>query len=197
VRLAVLVLAAGASRRFGPEDKLLAPLAGQPLAAHAARTARAVPALVRLVAVHGMATARLFPGFEPVLVAPRGRGAMSASLAAGVARARERGASHVLVLLADMPRVPGPLARRVVQRAASGAVGAAAVRPDARGRAGARMPPACFSARWFNALEAQRGDRGAGALLARLPAGHVLPTAPALLADVDRPADLVALARRD
>ena len=36
-KITAILLAAGTSRRFGGEDKLLAPLAGGPLALHAAR----------------------------------------------------------------------------------------------------------------------------------------------------------------
>lgn len=37
MRIGALLLAAGMSRRFGPEDKLLADLNGMPMVAHAAR----------------------------------------------------------------------------------------------------------------------------------------------------------------
>lgn len=47
--VAILLLAAGASRRFGTENKLLAPLAGKPLVRHAGDAARAVPAALHFV----------------------------------------------------------------------------------------------------------------------------------------------------
>ena len=47
---ALVVLAAGASRRFGTENKLLQPLAGKPLLCHTLERAAALP-VARRVAV--------------------------------------------------------------------------------------------------------------------------------------------------
>ncbi|HEX3295678.1 MAG TPA: 2-C-methyl-D-erythritol 4-phosphate cytidylyltransferase [Nocardioides sp.] len=52
MRAAVVVLAAGAGTRVGAEvNKVLLPLAGVPVVAHAVRTARAVPGVVRVIVV--------------------------------------------------------------------------------------------------------------------------------------------------
>ncbi|WP_421998714.1 NTP transferase domain-containing protein [Roseovarius confluentis] len=57
-RLGVLILAAGASRRFGPDDKLLHEVEGLPLAAHSARLAAALNAAATLAIIPENAPAR-------------------------------------------------------------------------------------------------------------------------------------------
>ncbi len=175
-----LVLAAGASRRFGTADKLLAPLGGRPLATHAAAAARA-SGVDRWVAVTASPeVTALFAGFEIVTVRP---GCLQAdSLRAGMARLRDTGCTGVVVTLGDMPLVTGALIDVVVARA--GAHGAAGCVDATR-----RSPPAAFLSDRFAALAAAQGDRGAGALLRALPPEALVP-ASGLLDDVDTQRDL-------
>ncbi|MGV3695286.1 MAG: NTP transferase domain-containing protein, partial [Paracoccus marcusii] len=79
-----LLLAAGASRRFGPSDKLLAPVAGMPLVAHAAQAMRATPLDDRIAVIANPALAPLLDGFRIVLIA---QGQQSDSLRAGLSAA--------------------------------------------------------------------------------------------------------------
>jgi molybdenum cofactor cytidylyltransferase len=175
-----LVLAAGASRRFGSADKLLAPLRGRPLAAHAAAAARA-SAVGRWLAVTAVPdVAALFGGFEIVTV-PRGCLKVE-SLRAGMARLMEAPPDGVAVVLGDMPRVTAALIDAVVARAKTH--GAAASLDGVR-----RSPPAAFLPAHFAALAAAEGDRGAGALLRALPQEALVPAA-GLLDDVDTEGDL-------
>ena len=177
--LAGIVLAAGASRRWGEEDKLLAPFRGSPLAAHAADAMRGAPVDLRIAVMRDPELAALFDGFE--LVRPEGED-QSASLHAGVRLARDRGAGAVLVALADMPLVNAPLLARVARLGFQ--TGTAAARDGEL-----RAPPAYFPADTFQALLALTGDRGAGGLLRDLPDAAFVDAA-GRLADIDRPGDL-------
>ncbi|MFV0243466.1 MAG: NTP transferase domain-containing protein [Qingshengfaniella sp.] len=180
-----IVLAAGQSRRFGPANKLLAPLAGRPLACHAAAAMRQAAPGPLIAVVADPAVAALFNGF--VIVPPDGTD-QSASLRAGIAAAVVAGASGVLLGLADMPRIDAPhlcavmaLGRRL------GAAGSSdGVRP---------MPPAFFAAPYFPALSLITGDRGARTLLGDLPPGALIRVPPGALADIDTPDQLTALDR--
>jgi CTP:molybdopterin cytidylyltransferase MocA len=181
---AAILLAAGASRRFGAEDKLLSLFRGRPLVTHAAEALRA-SGLAPLIAVTSNPdVATLLPGFQ--LVFPdRPDPEQSDSLRAGVAEARRLGAPAALVALADMPGVTPGLLRAVAARAT--ATEAAAASDGSRA-----LPPACFPAALFDALLATTGDRGARPLLAALPPAQRVPAPPEALRDIDTPGDLAA-----
>ncbi len=181
-----LVLAAGQSRRFGSDDKLLAPFRGRPLAGWAAEAMRDVALDRRLVVAGSADVAALYHGFEP-LDGPGPEGGQADSLRIGVARAAELGATRLLVCLADMPLIGGDVLEAVLLACDADTASAAS---DGR----VRMPPACFPAADLARLAALQGDRGAGALLSELPEASLVRVAPELLGDVDRAEDLARLA---
>lgn len=181
---AILLLAAGASRRFGTGNKLLAPLEGRPLLRHAADAARAVPADLYLAAVSDPAIAALLPDFRKVLVDPDQP--QSASLKAGLALAQAMGAARLLVVLADMPRVPTTLMAEILARGAT--------EPAAATDGSHILPPACLPAALFPQVAALCGDQGAGLLLKNLRAGQRVLAPASMLIDIDTEADLTALA---
>lgn len=183
---AAIVLAAGLSRRFGADNKLLAPFRGRPLAGHVAAALRAVPFSGRIAVCACPEVARLFADCE--IVSPDADApAQSASLAAGLARARALGADRVTIVLADMPFVSAGLIAEV--GALAGRLGAACAHDGTR-----RAPPAAFTARHFAALAALSGDQGAGQMLRALPPEALVAASPGILADIDTPD---ALARLD
>jgi molybdenum cofactor cytidylyltransferase len=175
--IAVILLAAGHSRRFGT-PKLASPLYGRPLAQHAGETLAALPFLAR-IAVTGaddLGLAEL--GFDIVALTGEDH-PMSASLAAGMATARVCDPAAVMLVLADMPFVTGAHLEALVR----GFDGDRVASSD-----GAEiMPPAIFGQGWFARLSALSGDKGARELLS----GARAILAPAgSLADIDTPADL-------
>ena len=179
-----LLLAAGSSRRFGDADKLRAPLGGRPLVTHAAAALRAADLDILLAAVGNRAIASLLPGF--IAAEPDHAESQASSLRAGVLMARGAGATSLTIVLGDMPFVTAGLIDAVTARATPGDPAAATD--------GLRtLPPACFPAARFAELEALDGDRGAGALLAALPTGQLVPAEPWQLADIDTPDDLAAM----
>lgn len=100
--------------------------------------------------------------------------------------AESLGCDALLITLADMPLVNERLLARVLE---AGAL-AACRHPD--GRLGV---PALFPRSAFDALKLLVGDRGAGALLARLPDAQPVECDPRDLLDVDRAGDLADAAR--
>lgn len=181
--VAVLLLAAGQSERFG-SDKLLAPLGGIPVAVHAARRLAALPTERRIAVCReaGLLAGELAAlGFDIVINPEPARG-LSSSLALGIERAEAVGANAVLVALGDMPFVSADHFAALL--AAFDPVTAPIVASD---KAGVAMPPALFDKAFFQDLRDGEGDRGARALIrtaARVAAN------PSELADIDRPEDI-------
>lgn len=177
----MLLLAAGASRRFGGRDKLRARLLGRPLIAHALCRAREAAA-GRVILV---APAALWPRDGNVLgVRPReARLGLGASLLAGLAALRpiER---EVLILLADMPFACAP--RRLRLRP-----GEDAARPVHRGLPGHPMLVRADIARRL----AAKADRGLAQSLAADRVALVAGDAGHLL-DIDTPRALGRARRR-
>lgn len=177
-----LLLAAGASRRFGTEDKLLAPLHGRPLITYAAEAMRRA-GLDRCIAV--IANPALRPclaGFEIVEAVST---AQSDSLRAGLQAVGET--DRLLIALADMPRVTSDLLYRVTDAATGDC-------PAASHDDGPPMPPACFPGSWLTRLADLTGDQGAGRLIRDLRP-EALVRAPGLLADIDTVSDLAGMQR--
>ena len=155
-----VLLAAGASRRFGGE-KLLAPVGDSCVGILAARALR--PAVDRAVAVvrpEDEKLARLLEveGFEPLPFARATRG-MGASLAFGVAAATE--ADGWVVALGDMPFLEPATVARVAERLRLGHD--RIVAPSFGGRRG---HPVGFRRDLLRELLVLDGDRGARSLLA-------------------------------
>src|SRR5262245_33179721 len=104
--LAAILLAAGFSRRMGGENKLLKPLGGRPLVAHAIDTVSKL-GLGQMVVVLGQsaeALAPLLPGDATAVRNPRSAEGMGTSLATGAA-ALDAAMAGVFVVLGDMPLV--------------------------------------------------------------------------------------------
>ncbi|MBS0375045.1 MAG: nucleotidyltransferase family protein [Proteobacteria bacterium] len=180
---AVLVLAAGASRRLGRPKQLVC-LDGVPLVRRALGTALALRprwagVVVGAYAARVAAAAR--GAGASIVPARRWREGLAASLAAGV-RAAPGDARWLLVLLVDQWRVgPADCARLLVR---------AGRRPVAASYAGRLGVPALWPRSAWPALARLRGDRGAQALLQRTALPVPMPRA---AADLDTPADLATL----
>lgn len=172
-----LLLAAGASRRFGSDDKLLAPLCDRPLVSHAVAAMRTTSLERRIAVITNPALRPFLSGFELIEIAP---GSQSDSLIAGVKAAGSP--DRLLIALADMPLVTSQLLERVVARATIDC-------PAACQESGQTSPPACFPQSWIGGIAEASGDTGARRLLRDLPKSSLV-SAPDLLMDVDTPADL-------
>ncbi|WP_428630815.1 nucleotidyltransferase family protein [Sphingopyxis sp.] len=182
-QVAVLLLAAGRSERFG-SDKLLVPLDGVPVALHAAAPLIAL-GTGWLIAVcreaSPIAPELVELGFEIVVNPDPARG-LSSSLALGIERAEALGATAALIALGDMPFVsPAHLAVLLASfdRASAPIVASA--------RHGVGMPPALFDKALFGDLRTSEGEQGARSLIR---AAKLVAADPDELADIDRPEDI-------
>lgn len=185
MKTAGLLLAAGRSVRFGPENKLLEDLWGLPLVCHAARALQGVGPDRLFAITRDREVADLLPDFT--CVSPdKGAADQSASIRAGVAAADHAGAERVLVVLGDMPCITPDHLKGLLKRSEDSFI--VATTDGQR-----RMPPACFRRPVFDLLIKTSGDAGARGLLRQLPITALHPASPDTLYDVDRVDDLRAL----
>ena len=183
-RVALVLLAAGRSTRFGQEDKLTVPLVGTPLALHAARTFAAIPFAAHVAVVAGE-VAGLLPAPFASVVNDYPAAGQARSIRLGVAEARRSGCAAILIALADMPFVSAAhIAALLEHYSGPGSI-------VASGTDDIRSPPALFGEAWFDRLEYLSGDRGAGALLGD---ANLVSAAPRELADIDTVGELAAAA---
>lgn len=186
--VAILILAAGASARMGGRDKLLEPVAGQPLLRRLAEAACTTGARVFVTLPPGADARRAaLTGLDiDIVEVPDAAEGMAASLRAGIA-ALPPGTAAVLVQLADMPEIGAEGLRAVLQaaEAAPGAILRATAEDGTPGH------PVVFPKRFFPQLKALSGDRGARDIL-KAHTGEViavpLPGRQALT-DLDTPED--------
>ena len=185
-KLCGILLAAGASKRFG-SDKLLHPLAGQTPVALAAlgRLRAALPKVIAVVRPGASVLENLLSeaGATVILCANAGDG-MGASLAAAVSASGD--VDGWVIALADMPYIRPETIGRV---AASLAAGADIVAPAYRGERG---HPVGLSARFRPQLETLVGDEGARSVLKANTALIKLIDVddPGVCRDIDTPEDL-------
>lgn len=175
-RVAVVLLAAGLSRRFGPGDKLLAEVDRKPLAAHAADTLAGI-GFGSLIAVCGSdPVAELLSGRGFAVVRnDRPEEGQSRSIRLGVEAASDHDA--VLICLADMPYVSVGHYRRQLAAHEPGRVIASTTD-------GIAQPPALFDRTNYGSLLKLAGDHGAKTLLA---GAMLVEAGSGELADIDTP----------
>lgn len=185
---AILLLAAGAGRRFGG-SKLLADAGGRPLLRHATDLALQLHAQPRVVL--GADAERLRPllpdGVVPI-IHPGWAEGLGSSLAAGI-RALPDDCPGVLVLLADQPALRVATLRELIARWQRDPAQVCCAR-----YAGQPGVPALFPRRLFDELAALSGDRGAKPILRREADSEQQFDMPEAGIDIDTCADLVAYA---
>ena len=193
--IAALLLAAGASRRFGGGlQKLVQDLNGRPVVRWSAESLIGAPVDEVIVVVGSSdgpvrdALAGLNVRFVRNAAADEG---MASSIAVGVS-ALTAETQAVLVALGDEPLVGRDPVRRVIERYRQG--GASVIAPTFRG---VRGHPVLFDRTVFPELAALSGDRGARAVADRDPARLALVELDvAKPVDVDTAEDLARLRGR-
>lgn len=194
MKWAALLLAAGASSRFG-SPKALVPWRGTTLLQHLERSALDAGAC-RAFRILGSqaetlrATAPACPATQDVLN-PDWQAGMGSSIACGLRTALQVAPSldAVLVLPCDLPLVDADILRALAQLHA-GAPDRIALCDFGNGRAG---PPALFGRDHFPALLKLEGDAGARSVKPARPEDRLLLHFPGGLFDIDTPEALARL----
>lgn len=175
-----LLLAAGASQRFGRADKLMSRWRGATMVEHSAQCmiAAGVTPMIATVSAEGPAQVLAQMGVRLVWV-PHGA-SQSESLIAGVQHASTLGAKALLIGLGDMPFLSVPDLMQILQAPA----------PAIACRDGQIMPPAFVPQHMFARLLQAKGDRGAGPILREMPGLSQISLPATHLRDIDYPEDL-------
>lgn len=188
-RHALVLLAAGASRRLG-EPKQLLRIDGETLVHRAARLGLGT-APAQALLVLGAQADRIWAATEGLALqrvdCPDPDAGLGASLRAGLVEVSSA-CEGALVLLCDQPALEADHLQALVaawQRQPACAAASA--------YAGVLGVPALLPRAWFDQLPADPGDRGARDLLRGRAAEVLAIPAPALSVDIDRPQDLSAL----
>jgi len=153
----LIVLAAGSSRRFGEENKLVAQLNGKPVAAYSAELWLHMPVSKRVVVV-SEASSNISDIYRSAnwttIENPDAESGQSSSIRTGVQYAVKDNAEGVIICLADMPFV-GDKHLNLVSTAL--------LHHDAvlSSSADADHPPAGFTRSAFSKLCSLQGDQGA------------------------------------
>jgi molybdenum cofactor cytidylyltransferase len=178
------LLAAGESRRWGADNKLLAVIDGKPMVR---RTAEAIlkSAIRPVVVVTGHEAAEVRAALADLPLsfhhAPDYAEGLSASLRAGIAAVPDA-CGGALICLGDMPFIRSD----TLDRLADSQAGRAAVFPTYQGKRG---NPVLLARSLFADIMLLTGDEGARAVLKAIPdqVGALAVDDPGVLRDVDRP----------
>ncbi len=175
--VALIVLAAGRSERFGTEDKLLADLHGQPLGLHTPQRLAPMKWATKIAVTLGELAGPLQDlGF--VIVAPLQDGGLGDNIAKAVSALNRP--QSVLICLADMPfvtltHIEEMMAAMSADRSIVASQGA-----------GVLSPPVLFGVKYFESLLVLSGDIGArDVIVANKPELALVPATRTTLMDVD------------
>lgn len=162
--IAVILIAAGASRRFGVADKLRANYHDQPLITHALALYQTANFSQRILVTRPDSGLEQLPQaacFHHVSNPQADKG-MGTSIAAGMKAVSE--ARHVLIALADMPNIQPQTITRLLT--ATQTEGRSIIVPTFEGKDG---HPVIFGAAHFAALTALDADTGGRDIIRKNP----------------------------
>ena len=185
---ALILLAAGASTRMGRPKQLLPMYGNRPLLRHVVESALSEP-VSPIIVVLGANAAAIAPCLDglavTIVVNTDWAEGMGSSLRCGLEAliATAPPVQNVIVTLADQPDLPAGHFVRLIETQRTAAQPIIASECE-----GVRGPPVLFTAQFFPALCALRGDTGARALL-REHAHEVAAVALPAARDLDTPAD--------
>ena len=189
-RTAIIILAAGGSRRLGQPKQLLEIL-GEPLLRRVVRMAAdAHPD--HLIVVLGSSACDCVQAIKDcgadIVVNPFWESGLAGSIRIGVERAEEEHADSVLVLLADQPWLNSAVIRQFYDRMDGRSDLLIAARYD-----GILGAPMMFGMDWFPKLKNLEGDQGARSLVAEeAHRAEIIDWSDGAV-DLDTPEDLAGL----
>ena len=197
--VAAIVLAAGASTRFGPErNKLTEEIGGKPMVACAvdAIEEAGIESTYVILGFDGPAVEAALHGRDyHAVLNPNWERGMGGSLASGIQALPPNRFRGVLVCVADLPDIDAQTIGRVLEQFSESGQ-ESSVRASREivvpTHAGRRGHPVLFGAAYFSELGRLAGDRGGKQILSAHPASviEVETDSDAILRDVDTPADL-------
>ncbi len=187
--VAVVVLAAGDSSRFGTDNKLLAQFDGKPLVAHLIDSLSQLLFVQRIAVLNddaGLLKEMFETGGFDIAINDKAKQGMGASIAAGIGRVG--GADGAMIVLGDMPYIDVRTLKKIQAEFARNSQH----RIVAPVFAGQRGHPVIFARSLFDELRLLTGDQGAksvieghGPMLTQIPVDDR-----GVLMDVDTPADI-------
>ena len=191
-RTAIIILAAGGSRRLGQPKQLLY-IMGEPLLRRIVRIA-ADTHPDHLIVVLGSSAYDCVPVIKhcgaDIVVNPFWESGLAGSIRLGVERAEEEGADSILLLLADQPWLNAEVIHQFLDRMKG--------EPDmivAASYEGVLGAPMMFGSAWFVRLKTLEGDQGARNIVAREGNRVQVVEWSDGAVDVDTPEDLAGLMR--
>ena len=192
-RVSAIVLAAGASKRFGVPKQLL-PLAGKAIIEHVLETVRAT-SVDEVVVVLGHAAGQIaehIPADCRMVFNEHWEAGISSSIRAGL-EAIDRRAEAVLFVLADQPLITVAALERILE--AYYATTKPIVASECQGQRGI---PALFDRCFFPELKNLQGDVGGRQIIARFPdkVVSVEVESPEILWDIDTATDYEKILER-
>lgn len=184
---ALILLAAGQSKRFVDGDKLMAPLDGDPVLTKSASLLASQDVAARIAVVGSGDEARadlLKTAGWQVVYNPAAENGQATSLAAGIRAAKADGADATLVLLGDMPKVSE---HHLHALQSEYRLGRTAVMSSA---GNILCPPAIFHQSVFDSLTTLDGDQGAKTIFKSLDGTATVAIPDSEAIDIDTRADL-------
>ena len=180
--VAIILLAAGASNRMKPADKLLEFIDGTPLILRQLRRCCAASGNVTVVLHAGDAKRRAWITDSPARIVTTPERAMSASLRAGIAGCT---APAAMVVLADMPDVTTQDMETLLaaHRAHPQDIIQATTADGRRGQ------PVIFPAKYYADIAQLQGDAGAKPIVQTNGARHIALPDEHAITDLDTPED--------
>jgi molybdenum cofactor cytidylyltransferase len=189
LRIAAVVLAAGASDRMLGKHKLLLPVAGRPMIAAVIETT-VESGISPIIVVTGFGEAELAPILQgndvTVVTNPDWMKGMSGSIKVGITALPDH-TDGAFIILGDMPLLQ-PVTLETLKDRFVRNQGHKIVYPTYQGHQG---HPVLFPARFFPTLLELTGDQGAKSLLTTFPSEviEVAVGSPEILMDCDTPED--------
>lgn len=181
--MALIVLAAGASQRFGQADKLMADMGGQSLLAQSLAVYHALPLTRKIAVLSPNSRAQdICRGADfDIVINDKADQGMGTSLAAGITALQDHETiEHAMIGLGDMPFVK-PETVHMLTRAIDDAH--SIIVPQYDGQSG---HPVIFAATHFTNLQKLDGDKGARGLITACPnALHFAVHDAGILRDID------------
>ena len=191
-----IILAAGFSKRFGEDNKLLADLNGKPVISHTLDKIAQLPFSKRIVVINPEQTAiksLCDPSRFQTVENQNAADGMGTSIAAGVSAASN--ANGVAVILGDMPNIRQDTYEILITACEQGS-GQTIVVPSHQGQRG---HPVFFSNDFFHELTALTGDKGANSVIEKHHdcVRSIAVNDPGILSDIDTQAALLKAKRNN